>query len=212
MAAARNAGRFPLILYDRVLARYRGSAFLLALLLLGLWYPVSAGWLEWPRPPADGWLLAGGVVSLAFGLFSWIGPKLAYAQVGGDHLRIRTPIYRLTISYRRIAGTRPVDFARMFPPKSLSRGMRRVGKPYFGRTALGVNLNGFPLAPWLLRWFLHPFFFAADQVGLVLLVDDWMGLSALLSAKMDAWRGSLQERPAQRGVREILDVDEDEGR
>ncbi|MEX0787804.1 MAG: hypothetical protein WD906_08750 [Anaerolineales bacterium] len=208
---SRETGRFPLILYERVLSRNRGPATLLAILLLGLWYPVSAGWLEWPKPPADGWLLAGGFVSLAYALFSWIGPNLAFVKVAGDHLRIQTPIYRLKISYRRIASTRPVDFARMFPPASLSRGLRRQAQPYYGRTALGVNLNGFPLPPWLLRWFLHPFFFAADQVGLVLLVDDWMGLSGMVSAKSDAWRtGQQPSRPFARGVREILDVDEDE--
>ena len=210
MAAASETGRFPLILYERFLGRFRGPAFVLALLLLGLWYPVSAGLLDWPRPPADGWLLAGGFVSLAYWLFAWIGPRLAFAQVESDHLRIQTPIYRLKISFRRIAGTRPVDFARMFPPAALARGLRRLAQKYYGRTALGVNLNGYPISPWLLRRFFHPFFFAADQVGLVLLVDDWMSASALLSAKMDAWRGGQQARPSQRGVRAILDVQDDE--
>jgi hypothetical protein len=189
--------------------RQRGTALALAVLLLGLWYPVSAGLLEWPRPPADGWLLAGGFVSAAYALFAWIGPRLAYVQAGRDHLRVQTPIFRMNVSYRRVQGTRPLDFARTFPPQGLTRGVRKVAEPFYGSTAVGVNLNGFPLAPGILRLFLHPLFFAPDMPGFVLAVPQWMALSSEISARLDAWRAD-QHQGQRRGrhspgASEILD-------
>jgi hypothetical protein len=176
-----------------------------------LWYPVSADWLAWPRPPADSWLLSGGLVSLAYWAFTWLGPRLAFVKVGSDHLRVQTPIYRLTVSFRRVAGTRPVEFARLFPPVSLPRGLRGLAQSYFRRTALGVNLNGFPLPVGVLRLFLNPLFFAPDEVGLVLLVEDWMGLSSTLTANLDAWRQGQKPRASGRhGLRGILDAEEEE--
>jgi hypothetical protein len=46
-------------------SRYRRPGILLALLQLGLWYPVSLDLLAWPKPPVNAWLLAGGSVSAA---------------------------------------------------------------------------------------------------------------------------------------------------
>ena len=191
----RNSGdRFPLLLYGRVIARYRGATLTLAVLLLALWYPVSRDMLAWPRPPADGWLLAGGSVSLAVWLLARLAPGLAYVQPQRDHLRLQTPIYRMKISYQRIHNTRPIDFARMYPPPSLRSGDREILRPFFGQTALGVDLRGLPLSPFALRLFFSRFLFANDQPGLVLMVDDWMALGRQLSTMMDAWRAANQPR------------------
>jgi hypothetical protein len=191
---ARVGDRYPLLLYKRMMDRYRPPSFLLAFLLLGLWYPASRAMLPWPRPPADAWLLSGGLVSLAFWVFARIGPRWAYVQPREDHLRVQTPIYRLKVSYRRIENTRPIDFARMFPPSTLRRKDRRLLEPFFSATAVGVDVYAWPIRPGILRLFLNPFFLATDRPGLVLLVEEWMGLSNQLSSKIDTWRGS-QRKP-----------------
>lgn len=180
--------RFPLLIYRQAVRRYRGPGLLLTLGCLGLWLPVSANLLAWPRPPADNWLLAGGLVSLAFTLLAWIGPRWAYVQPRQDHLRVQTPIYRLNVSYRRILGTRPVDIAKMFPPSELPRSQRHLITPFLGRTALGVDLRGLPLSPFLLRLFFSRLLFLPDRPGLLLLVDDWMTLGRQLASRLDLWR------------------------
>lgn len=191
---ARVGDRHPLLLYRRILSRYRPPALLLALLLLGFWYPVGRGMLPWPRPPADAWLLSGGLVALAYWTFARLGPRWAYVQPREDHLRVQTPIYRLKISYRRIENTRPIDFAKMFPPSTLSNKDRRLLEPFFSATAVGIDVYGWPIRPGVLRLFLNRYFLATDRPGLVLLVQDWMGLSNQLASRIDAWR-SAQRKP-----------------
>ena len=208
MAKPDRGGRFPLLLYRRLIARYRTPTFLLAVLQLGLWYPVSAGWLDWPRPPDDAWLLAGGAVSLAVYLIVLVTPSLAYVQARPDHLRIQTPLYRLKISYRRIHNTRPVDFARTFPPSSLRGGERKLLAPFFGKTALGLDLHALPLSRLALRLYFSRFLFAPDQPGLILLVNDWMGLSRQISTIGEQWRASAQTRGRGTGVGAILEDEE----
>lgn len=197
--------RFPLLLYHYAVSRYRRPAMLLALLLLGLWFPVNLDLLPWPKPPADSWLLAGGLVSTAFWLFALVGPRMAYVQPRENHLRLQTPIYRLKVSYRRILNTRAVELVKLLPPRSLTRGKRRLLTPFYDHTALGVDLEGYPLHPLLMRLFLHDLFFAPDRPGLVLIVGDWMRLSNQLSDRLQAWRDSRRERTSRSDAAAILD-------
>lgn len=205
MAELKPGDRFPLLLYHFAVSRYRRPAMLLALLLLGLWYPVSLDLLPWPKPPSDAWLLAGGAVSVAFWLFALIGPRLAYVQPREDHLRLQTPIYRLKVSYRRILNTRAAELAKIFPPSSVSSGKRRLLLPFYGRTAVGVDLEGYPLHPMLMRLFLHALFFAPDRTGLILIVADWMRLSNQLSDRLQAWQESRRHHAARSDAAAILD-------
>jgi hypothetical protein len=191
--------RFPLLLYRRAVTRQRWTALFLAVLLLILWFVVSRGLVDWPRPPADAFLLAGGIVSAAYGLFTLIAPIFAYAQARQDHLRIQTPIYRLKVSYRRIQATRPVDLVRAFPPSSLKSSDRTLLAPFFGRTAVGIDLTELPLPRGLLGLFLHRLFFAPDQTGLLLVVEDWMAFSQQLNVRVDSWRQARQDWPKRQG-------------
>lgn len=204
-----HGDRFPLLIYREAVRRYRGPGLILTITLLGLWVPVSQSLLPWPLPPADAWLLSGGLVSLAFTLLAWVGPSFAYVQPRKDHLRVQTPIYRMKVSYRRILGTRPIDVAKMFPLASVPRGQRQVIRPFMGQTALGVDLRGLPLRRFVMRMFFSRFLFASDQIGLVLLVDDWMTLGRQLSTHIDAWRAAMQDRPRGPGVGASAILEED---
>ena len=194
MSEKTPGDRFPLLLYRTAVARYRVPSFLLALLLLGLWVPVSQGRLVWPQTSAGPWLFAGGSVAALFWLFTLIAPGWAYVQPRSDHIRLRTPIYRLNISYRRVLNTRPVQVAKAFPPRELPRGHRKLVEPFLGHTALGLDLREFPVAPTVLRLFLHPIFIAPDRTGLILIVDDWMKLSEQISDRMETDRTDRQTR------------------
>lgn len=193
--------RFRLLLYERRVKRFRQPALMMTLLFWVLWYLVKENYLEWPPPPNAPWLMMGGLVTLIFWLFTLIAPSRAYAQPRADHLRLQTPIYRLNVSYRRIHNTRPIDFAKTFPPSSVRRSDRWLLRPFFGATALGVDVTEWPLRPIVLRLFFNRYFLAPDQPSFVLLVQDWMTLSNQLSSMMDAWRGIDRERPRRPGIR-----------
>lgn len=192
--------RFPLLLYHRAIRPHRRASAALAVLLLGLWYPVSMRMVAWPLPPADRWLLAGGVVSLAFALFTTFSPRFAYVQPMRDHLRLSTPILRLAVSYRRIESTRPIDVARAFPRSVLRGSERRLLAPFAGKTALGVDLYALPVRPFLLRLFFHRLMLSPDKTGFIFIVPDWIELSRQLSGRLDTWRTSQQSRPRQPGL------------
>ena len=198
--------RFPLLLYPQAIRTPRRSATLLAILLLGLWYPVSMGMISWPQSPADRWLLAGGLVSLAFALFATFSPRFAYVQPMRDHLRLSTPIARVVVSYRRIESTRPVDVTRAFPRALLRGGERRLLAPFAGKTALGVDLYSLPVRPFLLRLFFHRLMLSPDKTGFIFIVPDWIDLSRQLSSRLDAWRTSQHSRPRQPGVTTASDL------
>jgi hypothetical protein len=210
MPARTSGDRHPLLIYRRALGRYRSLTLLLTLTLLGLWRLVVEGLVTWPATTSAPWLLAGGLASLVVFTFTWLGPLWAYVQPRGDHLRLQTPIYRMTISYRRVVNTRPVDLLRMFPPSTTRGSDRRILQPFYGKPALGIDLRGLPLRPLILRLFFHRLLFAGDAEGLILIVKDWMGLSNQLSSRMDTWRASQQARPRGRGIGVSLILGEDE--
>jgi hypothetical protein len=198
--------RFPLLLYQEAIRAPRRAATLLSVLLLGLWYPVSLRWLAWPQPPADRWLLAGGLVSLAFALFAILSPRFAYVQPMRDHLRLSTPIARVVVSYRRIEATRPVDVAKAFPRALLHHGERRLLLPFAGKTALGVDLYSLPIRPFLMRLFFHRLMLSPDKTGFIFIVPDWIELSRQLSGQLDAWRTAQQSRPRRPGPTMAADL------
>ncbi|MFA9401623.1 MAG: hypothetical protein ACNYZI_01525 [Anaerolineales bacterium] len=199
MSKKQRSDRYRLLLYREVVGRHARKALLLACLFLGLWILVDRGFAHWLERDTQRWLFAGGLVSFAYWLFARFGPGRAYAQAHRDHLRLQTPIFRLNISYRRIINTRPIIFGKLYPPESMPRRDRRPLKPFLGATALGIDLRGWPLPTWLLRLFLSRYMLANDQVGFVLLVDDWMRFSTQLTSLLGNWRASRQQRPPDSG-------------
>jgi hypothetical protein len=189
MAENRVGKRYALLLYQRAAGRHRRPALLIALLLLLLWVLVDRGWVNWPDASKAPWLLAGGAVALLYWLLTVMAPRFAYAQPREDHLRLRTPLYRLQISYRRLLSTRPINLTKAFPPSTLRRAERNLLGPFMHQPALGIDLRAFPIKPWLLRLFFHRFFFIPEETGFILIVDDWMKLSEQLSDRLERWRG-----------------------
>jgi hypothetical protein len=171
----------------------------LAVLLLLLWYLVDSEGVRWPGPALSGWLLAGGLAALMYTSFNLLSSHWAWVQAYHDHIRLRTPIYRLNISYRRVLNIRPVAFSKIFPPSEWGPSDRRLLEPYRGATALSVDLHGWPLHPILLRLFFSRYFFSPETTGIVLLVEDWMDLSNTIHAGLQAWREPRRSRPSSHG-------------
>jgi hypothetical protein len=191
----RRKTRYRLLLYERFIGRYRILSFLISMALLGAWFAVSTKIFTLPFDNISGLFFSGAILFAIFGLFSTLGPLLAFVQTQEDQLLLQTPLYRLTIPYRLILNTRPVEVRKIFPPSGLSAGQHGLLKPLFRHTALAVDLQGLPLPNFPLRLFFHRFTFSPETSGLILLVDDWMSLSSQLSDKVDSWRMAHTDHP-----------------
>ncbi|MFP3854029.1 MAG: hypothetical protein ACLFWD_07015 [Anaerolineales bacterium] len=189
MTSNKAGNRFPLLLYQRAAARHRRPVFLLAVLMLALWLFVSGNWVQWPTASHAPWLLAGGSVAFLYWLLTLLAPRFAYVQPREDHLRLRTPLYRLQISYRRLLSIKPINLVKSFPPSTLTRAERQLLGPFMNQPAVGIELRSYPMKPWLLRLFFHRFFFSPESTGIVIIVNDWMKLSEQLSDRYERWRG-----------------------
>jgi len=189
MSRARR--RYPLLVYSLMLNRWWPAVLMLAIgLFLMAWafYLFGESWAA---------TIAGtlGGFALVVTLFLFIIRNMAYVKLFDTHLRVVTPFLRFNISYRRFRGTTTSEMRALFPPKSLSKWQRGIIAPLAGKTAHVINLNGFPLSPYLLRLFLSPFFFKDKTPHLVILVDDWLRFST----ELDSIRvGGGQRRPVRK--------------
>ena len=196
MAKKKRLGQpFGLLLYERRMHGYRRTAMLFALVLLGLWFVVINGFLEWFPDSIAPWLLIGCLVALGFSIFAWMAPNFTYVHPRQDHLRLQTPFFRLKIPYREINTIRSINFGKMFPPASLRGRDRWLLSPFMLSTALAIDMQDWPARPGLLRFFLGRYFLATDQTALLFLVRDWMSLSNQITTLMDTWRARGRKRP-----------------
>lgn len=188
MAKRRRKDRFQLILYQRLIGRQRIPSLLLSVILLGLWFGVNIDALNWPTKIISDLMLPAGLLCLVFFVFALLGPRQAFAQPMDDHLRLQTPIFRIKIRYDQIQNTRPVKMGKVFIPTRLRAGRRHFLSKYLGHTGLSIDLNERPRFMSLLLLFFHPFTFSPDKPGVIILVEDWIAFSHLLSSKIDSWR------------------------
>jgi hypothetical protein len=190
----KAGSRHPLLLYQRVMDRLWRYTLVLGGLLLGIW-----GWTWWfgsklIHGQDDLWLLAGAGVTLCFTLFAFFARRVAYVQPRRDHIRLVTPFLRANISYRRLHSSHPSDFSLLFPPQDASWAQHRLLEPFYGKTAVVLELSAYPLPPFFLRFFLAPQMFYGRGKGLVLLVPDWMALSTELDTFVGAWQQVQKQR------------------
>ena len=191
---ARAGRKYPLIVYQHMLNRWWPAMIAIGLGMFALAYSEyikpMAQFITWP------WQLTGGagVLAILVGLFFIVIRHFAYVQPFPTYLKLVTPFMRVNISYKRIRKALPTEMRHLFPHKSLSGWMQDIFAPLANQTALLVELNGYPISPRLMRLFLSRFFFKDKTPHLVILVKDWM----LLSAELDSMRTDTGPRPEQR--------------
>lgn len=195
MNMAKSGKRHPLLFYRRAMDRLWVATFFLGLILGVVWL-----WFWWSDVPLispgnETWLLAGSVAALAFAIFAFFSRRVAYVQPHRDHLRLVTPFLRINISYRRVRSVHPAGFQQLFPPAKASWAQRSFLEPFYGRTAVVVELTSYPMSPLLLRFFLAPQMFSPQSAGFVFLVPDWMEFST----ELDTFRSTkAQSQPSKR--------------
>ena len=179
---ARGGHKYPLIIYQHMLNRWWPALMAIGLGMFALAYS------EYIDPMAQfvSWrwqLLAGiGVLAILIGIFFLILRHLAFVQPFPEYLKLVTPFMRLNISYKRIKRTTTTEMHYLFPFKSLSGWMQDIFGPLAGKTAMVIDLNGYPISPVMLRFFLSRFFFKDTTPHLVILVKDWMRFSSELES------------------------------
>jgi hypothetical protein len=191
----KSGKRHPLLFYRRSMDRLWSITFLLGLFFAGFWAAGDFfgfyvfGWQN------EVWPLVGGFFCLAFSAFAFVSRYFAYIQAQSNHMLVATPFLRMKISYRRFRSVHPGNFFQLLGNTKLSWSERTYLEPFFGSTALVVELNSFPMNPRLLRLFLPSAMFLRQTTGLVLLVKDWMALSTELDSLHGTWLYSQSRAP-----------------
>jgi hypothetical protein len=140
-------------------------------------------------------VLAGvGVLAILVGVFFLVIRHIAYVQPLPNHLKLVTPFMRMNISYKRVKKTTTTEMRYLFPPKSLSGWMQDIFAPLANQTAMVIDLNGYPISPFVLRLFLSRFFFKDKTPHLVILVRDWLRFSA----ELESMRTGIDSQPIQK--------------
>ena len=190
---ARGGGtKVPLIVYKHLLGRWWSGVVGLGVAMLGLAYteyiqPLGK-FLPWR------WQLfaAIGGLTIAGGFFLLIIRQFAYIQAFPDHFKLVTPFLRLNISYKRLQKTTTTEMRQLFPRKSMSGWMWDIFEPLANKTALVIELKGYPISPAILRMFLSRFFFKDKTPHFVILIRDWMKFSSELESMRS---GSGEDQP-----------------
>ncbi len=177
---AKGGKRYPLVIYTRMMDRWRPWIFGLGLALLGLaWAVYSWGFDEEWR-----WLASAsiGALCIFLSVIMLLIRKSGYVQLFANHLHLATPLLRLNISYKRIRRTTSANMGSLFPPKSVSSAQAEIIQPIASMTAIAIELTGHPMPQSTLKFFLSPLFFKDKTPQLIVLVDDWMKFSAELES------------------------------
>jgi hypothetical protein len=191
MADKSKGDKFPLLIYRRWARTLRLPALLIA---------VACGIIWWYAPTSDemveyDWMfIVIGVIGALIFLYSLLARQAAYVQCLPNYVKIRTPFMSVVISYKRVSQVRPTELHLQFPPANMKRSQLRLLRPFLGRTAVLLELSGFPIGERRLRGWFPWFMFAAEVTGFVLLVEDWMALSRQINVYTDRWVTRRQER------------------
>ena len=179
---ARGGRSHPLVIYREVLNRWWPETLALGFLLAALAWPVHNDPLGQAQPWRWKGLLAVGIGTIAFSLVLLLMRRLAYVRVYPKYLKLVTPFLRVNISHKRLVRTSTTEMQVLFPPGEFRGWKRDLIAPLGGRTAVVLEMNGWPASPALLRFFLSHFFFKDRTPHFVILVDEWMQFSTELES------------------------------
>jgi len=182
----KSSNRHVLLPYYRSLNRIWKICLLLGISLTTVWY------LDLWNTQADAMIGLDLILLVAVGLsfilavFFFVTRFFTYVQPFQNYLKFVTPFLRMNISYRRMKSVRPVLVQQVFPKNELRGYKRNTLEPYFGKTAIVLELKSFPVDESKLRIMLPSSLFSTHHKGLVLIVPDWMKLST----EIDTFRGT----------------------
>jgi hypothetical protein len=194
MKARKSGARHVLLFYRRTMDRLWISTFILGVVL-----GISGGWALLQDVSIFGissniLIFTGALLAFALSLFAFFARFRAYVQVFSNYLSVVTPFLHLKISFKRMRSIHPVLVQQLFPKDKANWAERNFLAPFYGKTAVVINLRGYPLDRRLLRLFLPAQMFSPRSTGLVFMIPDWMKFSTELDSFHGAW---LQNQGSQ---------------
>lgn len=190
---ARHDNKFPLLVYQGQweMVLWPAILVLLGCVAMFFWNPAPLRMMRLL------WLVAAVAVIILLAYRAW-ARRRAWVEVGEDAFHIRVPFRELTVPYNAVHITRPTLLHQHFHKADLeARGMDPI-RPYIGQSAIVVELREWPRPKEWVRQRLGPYFLATDCDGLVLTVEDWLGLHRALDAAVEAWRTRSLPPPSER--------------
>jgi len=188
---ARAGHKYPLIVYRHMLNRWWPAMIAIGLGMFALAYSEYIEPLGQLLPWRWQLFAVIGALALLVGIFFWIIRFFAYVQPLPNSLKLVTPFLRMNVSYKRFKKTTATEMRYLFAHKSMSGWVREIFSPLANKTALVIDLNGYPISPVLLRLFLSRFFFKDKTPHLVILVQDWMRFSS----ELESMRSGIDPNP-----------------
>ena len=186
-----KGNKFPLLIYQHWSKMLR---------LPGLLIAIASGVMWWFAPDSPmltnhAWIfiVIGSIGALIF-FYSLLALKAAHVQCLPNYLKIRTPFFAVTISYKRVLQIRPIEFHSQISLANVRRTQRRLLNPFLARTVILLELKGFPVSERRLRAWLPSFMFSSEVTGFILVVEDWMALSRQIGVYSDHWTASRRAR------------------
>ena len=204
--ATKQGKRFRLLMYERMWQRWAFPCLFIAPASIALWLLAPSAYfvpqsIKLPiigfQIPLRPLMLVPALASLYILAYSFLAQRMAWVQCRAGHLRIRTPILPVIISYARIKSVRPSRLSQVFNPTTERAGSREWMSPYWGLTVVVVELTRFPVSKRWLRLWLNRYLFAPTVTGFVLVVDDWMTLSRQITDYRSDWEKQRADRRAQ---------------
>lgn len=191
--------RFPLMVYQQLHKMWFWPSLLLFLASL-----VPVIFNPPPLAPVRWFFLPLTVISLGLMAFSLMARYATYVQAHPHSLRIKTPFFRLILSYGRIHLIRTTPFKTQFPPEKLPAARRRLASQLYGYTCLVVEVREFPMSKRFLSVFLNYFLLSREVKGFVLLTEDWLQLSNEIESARAEWVNRRLMSREKRTVEKIL--------
>ncbi len=179
---AQAGHKYPLIVYQHMLNRWWPAMIAIGLGMFAFAYTEYIKPLGRFLPWRWQLCVAVGGLAILVGIFFLVIRYFAYVQPFPTYLKLVTPFMRVNISYKRFKKTTTTEMRYIFPFKSMSGWVQEIFSPLSHKTALVIDLNGYPISPVLLRLFLYRFFFKDKTPHLVILVKDWMRFSSELES------------------------------
>lgn len=178
---AAQPRKYRLLMYTRMIDHWRRRVVAIGLAVLALAgigmfvFPVEQSW----RVISLGGL---GAFIFLFALGLTLIRKAAYVQVRPKNLHIAAPFFRLAVGYSRLKRILPTEMGSLYLDKKISTFQEDMVLPLAGRTAILIELTGYPLSKRLISLFFSPLFAPLNMPHFVLMVDDWMKLSMELES------------------------------
>jgi len=180
-----HGDRFRLLVYGRMWQRWAFTCLLIIPASIALWW--FAPQIPIISQRVKVLALVPALAAAVIFVYTFIARNFAWVQCRKAHLAIRAPILPLSISYARIRTVRTKSFSQIYEA-ALQNGIRRQWlEPYLRSPALAVQLKAYPVSKFWLKLWLSPYLLDPDNPELVLVVDDWMGLSRQINDFTNRW-------------------------